>query len=173
MINTLQPVEHNDENYHSCCERYDEVDTKHICNNVYKCQQVPDVSQNTDDGDVDYERCYDEAHSACCEWSYEADTFRICSDVYEYQQMQMQEDVEHMDEEDDGLPQGDMDGEDDGLPKDEILCLLSPGLYVDPTEDYDADDFQDTVPVFENNRKYGVRARSTLLPADACDMLKA
>ena len=53
-----------------------------------------------------------------------------------------------------------------------MLCLTR-GLYVDPTEDYDADDFQDVAPVVENSSRYGIREKSTLLPMDGCDMLKA
>ena len=44
---------------------------------------------------------------------------------------------------------------------------------MDPTEDYDADDFQLVMGEVENVGRYGIRGHSSLLPSDGNDILKA
>ena len=117
---------------------------------------------------------------ACAEGLYEESTAQVCSDVYEYQQMQASavesssESKENSLEEENAELQRDLFLEDANAKNEKYGMLrCSQGLFVDPTEDYDADDFQDVAPVVENCSRYGVRGKSTLLPMDGCDMLKA
>ena len=109
---------------------------------------------------------------------YEEETRQICNDVYEYQQMQPSHDVSSMDttmestQVDTSLFEEQIVDGDDGLQKDD-MSVLSKGLCVDPTEDYDMDDFEEVYPVLEKSGNYGIRGKSTLLPTDACDLLRA
>ena len=60
---------------------------------------------------------------------------------------------------------------EDTQTKDEILCLEK-GLVLDPTEDYDDDDFHLDEEV-GNVGNFGIRGHSSLLPSDGKYILKA
>ena len=53
-----------------------------------------------------------------------------------------------------------------------VSCTAK-GLILDPTEDYDADEFDVVMKEKENVSKYGIRGHSCLLPSDAKHILKA
>ena len=46
-------------------------------------------------------------------------------------------------------------------------------LFEDPTADCEGDDFQDTVPTYEDTGTVGIRWKSSLLPMDVCELLKS
>ena len=46
-------------------------------------------------------------------------------------------------------------------------------LFEDPTVDCEGDDFQDTVPTYEDTGTVGIRWKSSLLPMDVCELLKS
>ena len=57
-------------------------------------------------------------------------------------------------------------------PEDEMLTGAL-GLFYDPTADCEGDDFEDTVPTYEDTGRFGVRGKSSLLPSDVCELLKS
>ena len=89
----------------------------------------------------------------------------------EYQQCQMQ--VCSGGSADAGVrgPQGGLADIDSTEPKDEMLCVER-GLRVDPTHDYDADDFQLDFGCTQEARFCGIRGRSSLLPEDGVFILR-
>ena len=46
------------------------------------------------------------------------------------------------------------------------------GVFVDPTEDCDADTYEEVLPADDAPSKYSPRGKSSLLLMDACQMLK-
>ena len=57
-------------------------------------------------------------------------------------------------------------------PEDEML-ICAQFLCEDPTADCEGDDFQDTVPTYEDTGTVGIRGKSSLLPMDVCELLKS
>ena len=101
-----------------------------------------------------------------CACIYEEDFEQICSDVYEYQQVQAAEDSVSQPDIEVVPDEGDVNG-----PQDEML-IGAHGLSHDPTADCEGDDFQDTVPTFDDTSRVGVRGNTSLLPIDVFELLK-
>ena len=67
----------------------------------------------------------------------------------------------------------DVGSDDDvNMPEDEMLTV-GHGLFFDPTAECEDDDFQDTVPTYEDTGKFGIRGKSSLLPMDVGGLLKS
>lgn len=120
----------------------------------------------------------DRGPAQCCASTYEQDSVQICNDVYEYQQVQAVENSDMEDAVADVLKKDDSglelpsDEDEVNSPEDEMLTVAQ-GLFYDPTADGEGDDFQDTVPTYEDTGKFGIRGKSSLVPMDVCDLLKS
>ena len=126
-----------------------------------------DMHESDGDEDIDGEQL--------C--TYEEDCYQICNDVYEYQQMQPSsaESITETSEEkvlDSTVLFGDSILEEVNGPEDETLACAQ-YLFHDPTADCEGDDFQDTVPTYEDTGTVGICGKSSLLPMDVCELLKS
>ena len=171
-----------DADHHNSRGNFDTDDNEHnfnidddgmedIDHDSCNCDDDTDDDENCDSqdfADADHNNIVEDFNADKDEHGFSKDVDGIEDKVYtsvdvletHYQQCQMEvynakeKEIEHLE------------------PKTNVSCTAK-GLILDPTEDYDADDFEVIIKDKDNVGKYGIRGHSCLLPSDGKHILKA